>query len=159
MPRPPGCCGSSGGGGGGEVTPSPDFFDLMIDYELEILCDLQVDNSKISFIRAYALNQDNTISVSGDFDLDGNPYVVTGTVINCNVVQEQSIESGTQANFIANAPLRVSSYLIKSVSGTVVVDGITLAVGENTTAAADNGTTIPRPTISGGGNYEWRVIY
>lgn len=136
-------------------------FSAFNDYEIEVLCDFN-EGVPTPFIRVYRVLQDDSVSVVANRTLAGAAYVPTGTVGVCtseaSEVVEQNVDFGTEADF-AGAPDPVSSYMIRYISGSVVVDGITLGGSIlGTSAAADSGKTIPKPTITGGGSYEWRTI-
>lgn len=69
---------------------------------------------------------------------------------------------GNETTYAAEFPDQVDSWVIKLVSGSITVDGITIStVGHARSGGASPGKTYPKPTITintGGSTYEWSAV-
>lgn len=138
---------------GGDVIPCS---DAGYDSEIETLCDVQDDDSIVSFLRLYVYDADGNLVTTDDTELDGiTAYAVTGTVYDCGVAAVL-FGSGQQSGF-GGPPVitRVTQAGATTGTGapyttdsdarriTIIWQGNSAALGNRVTIAIDGGAAVP----------------
>ncbi|MFC8332730.1 hypothetical protein [Streptomyces olivaceus] len=133
----------------GEITTCPAGAGGQPQHDLVQLCDTATDGTVVPFVRDFARDENGAITGHSDYDVDGAPYTVTGTVGLCTAETEcqscQTFQLCDTFDDVAPAPILVGASQSGAQQGTTA-NGVGWAV--------DSGTL---GTTSGGGANWWNI--